>query len=101
MLGAQSSMTLIIASRPNIYSGSPLDRAAERRDDAAWIEAALADPETLFIPLWRARNLIRKTENGRPEAVYITGEVAVALRMSGSGPWAFLGLLEDRPVFAI
>ncbi|MBV8402067.1 MAG: NAD(+) diphosphatase [Acetobacteraceae bacterium] len=94
-------MTLIVASHPNVYSGSPIDRAAERRDDAAWIEAALADPDTLLVPLWRARNLIRKTENGRPEAVYITGEVAVALRMSGSGPWAFLGLLEDRPVFAI
>jgi NAD+ diphosphatase len=37
---------------------------------------------------------------GHPEAVYISGEAAAALRMKG-GPWAFLGLLEDRAVFAI
>jgi NAD+ diphosphatase len=94
-------LTLIIASRPNVYSGSPLDRAAEKRDDAGWIEAALADPDTLFVPLWRARNLVRAAEGGRPEAVYISGEAAAVLRMSGSGPWAFLGLLAGRPVFAI
>ena len=94
-------MPLIVASRPNVYSGSPLDRAAEKRDDAGWIEAALTDPDTLFVPLWRARNLVRIVEGGRPEAVYISGAAAAALRMSGSGPWAFLGLLAGRPVFAI
>jgi NAD+ diphosphatase len=94
-------VTLIIASRPNVYSGSPLDRAADKRDDAAWIEAALAHPDTLFVPLWRARNLIRLTEQGCPEAVYISGEAAAALRMSGNGAWAFLGLLAGRPVFAV
>ena len=36
------------------YTGSPLDRAAER-DDEAWIAAALAHPDTLFAPVWRSR----------------------------------------------
>jgi NAD+ diphosphatase len=35
-----------------------------------------------------------------PEAVYITGETAAKLRMS-DGAWAFLGLLQDKAVFAI
>ncbi|WP_431270931.1 hypothetical protein [Dankookia sp. P2] len=43
-------MLSIPASRPNAYTGSPLDRAALRREDADWIAAALADPDTLFTP---------------------------------------------------
>jgi NAD+ diphosphatase len=39
-------------------------------------------------------------ESGAPEAVYISGEAAAQLRMS-HGSWAFLGLLDDKAVFAI
>jgi NAD+ diphosphatase len=93
-------VTYIIASRTNVYSGSPLDRAAERREDAAWIDAALHLPDTLYVPVWRARNLMRQDEQGRPEAVYISAEAAKALHMAG-GPWTFLGTLDDKPIFAI
>ncbi len=97
-------MTLILASRPNVYSSSPLDRIALRREDADWIAAKLADPDTLFVPVWRSRNLVRGTGEGTPEAVYISGEMAATLRMQDAphgAPWAFLGILEDRAVFAI
>lgn len=93
-------MTLILASRPNVYSSSPLDRVATRREDPAWIEQQLACPDSLFVPVWRNRNLVRGMEARNPEAVYISGEAAAALRMR-DGPWAFLGLLEGRAVFAI
>lgn len=93
-------MTLILASRPNVYTGSPLDRAANRRDDTAFIEAALASPTSLFAPVWRARNLMRGRAEGRPEAVFLTHEAADAVRMAG-GPWAFLGLQDGVPLFAV
>ncbi|HEY2132743.1 MAG TPA: NAD(+) diphosphatase [Acetobacteraceae bacterium] len=93
-------MTLILASRPNVYSSSPLDRIATRREDPAWIAEKLIDPESLFVPVWRTRNLVRGAGEGNPEAVYISGETAHTLRMQ-DGPWAFLGILEDRAVFAI
>jgi NAD+ diphosphatase len=93
-------MTLILASRPNTYSGSPLDRAGSRREDSAWIAAALADPATLWAPVWRARNLLRGVAEDRPEAVFLTGAAAGAVRMAG-GPWAFLGLLGETPLFAV
>ncbi len=93
-------MSLILASRPNVYSSSPLDRIASRREDVAWIEQQLHAPETLWVPVWRNRNLVRGTEAGTPEAVYITGEMAETLRMQG-GPWAFLGLLDGRATFAV
>jgi NAD+ diphosphatase len=88
------------ASRPNAYTGSPLDRAANRRDDAAFIEAALADPEALFAPVWRAKSLMAGVEAGAPQAVLMQGRLAHALRQA-AGEWAFLGLLDERPVFAL
>jgi NAD+ diphosphatase len=99
-----SIVTLILASRPNVYSSSPLDRIATRRDDHAWIEQQLRDPNSLFVPVWRNRNLVRGLPEGDPEAVYLSGEMAAALRVHGAGtsaPWAFLGMLDDVPVFAI
>lgn len=93
-------MTLILASRPNVYSCSPLDRIATRREDHAWIQQQLANPELLFVPVWRNRNLVAGMEQNAPEAVYITGEAAGTLKMQ-NGPWAFLGLLDGKAVFTI
>jgi len=93
-------MSVILASRPNAYTGSPLDRAAAKRDDDDWIAAALGQPDTLFAPVWRSRNLMRGVAEGRPEAVFLTEAAAEAVRMSG-GPWAFLGLQGETPVFAV
>ena len=93
-------MPPIPASRPNAYTGSPLDRAAALRDDDAWIEARLADPASLFVPVWRAKTLVHDAGDGRPEAVFLTGEAASAVRMSG-GAWAFLGLMREAAVFAV
>lgn len=94
-------MTLILASRPNVYSSSNLDRIATRREDPQWIADKLQDPETLFVPVWRTKNLVRTTEAGEPEAVYVSGDMAHLLRMQGDGAWAFLGILDDRAVFAL
>jgi NAD+ diphosphatase len=97
-------MLSLPASRPNAYTGSPLDRAAARREDADWIHAALAAPDTLFAPVWRSRSLLRGVADGHPEAVLLTGEAASALRVTPDNterPWAFLGLWQDRPVFAL
>ena len=60
----RAPMLSIPASRPNAYSGSPLDRAANRREDSAFIDAALADPETLFAPVWRSRSLMKGVADG-------------------------------------
>jgi NAD+ diphosphatase len=92
-------MLAIPPKRANAYTGSPLDRAAEKRDDADWIAARLADPQSLFLPVWRARSLVRPGTAGQ-EAVLLTGEAAGALRMAG-GPWAFLGLWGERACFAV
>jgi NAD+ diphosphatase len=93
-------MSLILATRPNAYSGSPLDRAGARREDGAWIAAALADPAALWAPVWRARSLLRGVAEDRPEAVFLAGAASEPVRVAG-GAWAFLGLRGESPVFAI
>ncbi|HKM62751.1 MAG TPA: NAD(+) diphosphatase [Acidisphaera sp.] len=87
------------ARRPNTYTASPIDRAAHRRDDEAWIASAIASADALFVPVWRAKSLVRETD-ASIEAVFLTGDAATAVRLA-DGPWAFLGLLGDRPVFAV
>ena len=94
------TVPLILASRPNVYSSNPLDRISARREDTAWVEERLVHPDTLFVPVWRSRNLIRGMDEGAPEAVYIYGETAVELRMKG-GPWALLGMHGQQAVFAV
>lgn len=93
-------MTPISASRPNVYTGSPLDRAGHLRDDAAWIDARLKDPATRFVPVWRAKTLVHGMDAGQPAAVFLPGDHAHTLRTAG-GPWAFLGLHGADAVFAI
>jgi len=93
-------VTLIRPSRPNAYTGNPLDRAVSLRDDVAWVDARLADPDSIFVPIWRGRSLLRGMDAARPEPVFLTGEAAAACRMAG-GPWAFLGLLRGVAVFAV
>ncbi len=95
---------MIRASRPNVYTGSPLDRAGERRDDTDWIEAARIHPETRFAVVWRARSLMRGTAAGQPEAVFLGPDAAAGLHRAGGdagAPWAFLGMRDGVPVFSI
>ncbi len=93
---------MIRASRPNVYTGSPLDRAGEKRDDQVWIDAARSHPQSLFAVVWRARNLMRGTADGQPEAVFLTAAAARPLHDGDAdAPWAFLGLREGVPVFSV
>ena len=89
-------MSSILASRPNVYTGSPLDRAGHLRDDAEWIEARLTDVSSLFVPVWRGKTPVQ----GEGQAAYVPSEAAGALRAAG-GPWAFLGLRGETAVFAV
>ncbi len=42
-------------SNPNTFANNPLDRASERRGDADWLAAKLADPSSRIVPLWRLK----------------------------------------------
>jgi len=44
------------------FAGSPLDRSAVARRDAAWVEKQLGDPATRFLPLWKLDPLVKVAE---------------------------------------
>jgi NAD+ diphosphatase len=83
---------------PNVFAGPYLDRAAHLRKDAAWVAAALADPATLIVPLWQARNLVRRGDRVSNAAfIEVTHEVR---RTLSDGDLVLLGQFHGRAVFA-
>ncbi len=90
-------MRPIPASRANVYTGSPIDRASNQRDDPAFITAAFTSANARFVPVWRAKSLMQGAAEGTPTAVFLPREFA-ADSLEGR-PWAFLGLHDASPVF--
>lgn len=93
-------MRPIPPSRANAYTGSPIDRVSQLRDNEALVAESFTAPGTLFVPLWRARSLVRNMAEGAPSAVLLTTDEAAALRDAG-GVWAMLGRLNGQAVFTI
>jgi NAD+ diphosphatase len=53
----------------NVYSGPYVDRASALRTDDGWLKAALADPATRFVPVYRSKSLV--TRGAAPAAVLV------------------------------
>jgi NAD+ diphosphatase len=86
-------------SHPNLLAGPYLERAAHWRKDEERLRAALADPATLFVPVWRARSAVVTSSDGRASAYFAMGAEALAgLDTSG---YILLGEFRERVVFAV
>jgi NAD+ diphosphatase len=70
-----------------------LDRAAGLRDDPAWIDARLNDPDVAIIPMWRERCLA----NG--DAPIVLGSGTASTVRAAANCVAFLGLDHHGPRF--
>jgi NAD+ diphosphatase len=81
--------------RPNVYTGAPLDRTAERRADPAFIAAARAHPHAIVAPIWRTQSLFLG------EAARFFSMAETVSLAPQEEHWIFLGLWEQRPVFAL
>ena len=93
-------MSLVLPKNPNVFANSPLDRAAHLRTNQDWLAGALSDKRTLFIPVWKLMPFLIKNREGRREAGWITGELALPLMRPGATT-IFLGVHRDTPHFAI
>jgi NAD+ diphosphatase len=83
---------------PNVFAGPYLDRAAHLRKDAAYVAAALAAPGTLIVPLWQARNLVRRGDRASSAVLFeATHEIR---RELPDGEFVLLGQFRGRVVFA-
>ena len=83
---------------PNVFAGPYLDRAAHLRKDAGFVASSLADPGSLLVPLWQARNLLQRAGHARSAALV---EVRHSLRAEvPDGELVLLGLFRGRACFA-
>lgn len=86
-----------INAPPHVYSSVGYDRAAERRDDAAFQAAALRDPESRFLVLHGLKPLFVEDAAG-PRPLFVGPDALAGHRPES--PF-FLGLHAGRVVFAV
>ncbi|HKE93772.1 MAG TPA: NAD(+) diphosphatase [Povalibacter sp.] len=85
-------------SSPNYLSGPYLERIAQLRKDQERLRAALDNPATLFVPVWRSNSLIART-TGTFAAQFVAG-----LRQFGeidSAETILLGEFRGQLCFAV
>ena len=82
---------------PNILAGPSLERAAHRRKDEAYVQALLADPRTLFVPVWQTRNSVLR-QGELLAAHFVTGMQALGAIVVTD--YVLLGEFRGQAVFA-
>ncbi len=93
-------MSIVLPKNPNVFANSPLNRAGHLRSDQDWLKSALADKQSLFIPVWKLMPFLIKNREGKRETGWVTGELALPLTRPGAIV-IFLGLYRDSAHFAI
>jgi NAD+ diphosphatase len=92
---------------PNYYAASGFDRAGLRRREMEWIRERLADPTSVFVPVWRSQNLVIEVEGAEPRAAGLTVEVLAAAGHCdideglAQGQLVFLGVVDGKAHFAM
>ena len=83
------------------FTGNPLDRASEKRTDAAWIEAQRRDPSSLILPMWRLQPFLLSGEKNAPAELGLFRPGLCETMAAPDAPWVFLGLEGERALFAL
>ena len=84
----------------NVFAGNPLDRASERRGDAAWLKQKLDDPDSLALAIWNGKPFVETAKSGGQQIAYLP--VNLAEELSGGGErLLFMGLWKETAVFAV
>jgi len=83
------------------FTGNPLDRASEKRTDAAWIEAKRRDPSSLILPMWRLQPFLLSGEKSAPAELGLFRPGLCEPMAAPDAAWVFLGLEGDRALFAL
>jgi NAD+ diphosphatase len=95
---------------PNFYAHPGFERAGLRRRETGWILERIADPGSLFVPVWRNQNLVVELDGGEPRAAVLASDAVAAIlgaSYAGAeehlarGEVVFLGVVEERAHFAL
>ena len=87
----------------HIFTGHGLDRATDRRGDAAWIEELRARPDARFMLFREGRPLVRlDTGGGVTEPVLLSRREIETIEAEAASKATFLGLNDAQtPLFAL
>jgi NAD+ diphosphatase len=94
---------------PNYYAHPGFERAGLRRREPDCIRERVADPASVFVPVWRSHNLVIELADGEPRAARLTVEALVAVygeigdvdERLARGEVVFLGVIDERAHFAL
>jgi len=84
----------------NVFAGNPLDRASYRRAEPDWVEARLADPDSLALVMWNGRPMVENRKEGGAQIAYVRADLARELS-AGMERLLFMGLWKETAVFAL
>ncbi|MEL7186487.1 MAG: NAD(+) diphosphatase [Pseudomonadota bacterium] len=80
----------------NVFAGAFVDRSGELRKDGEWLERALANPASTFVPVWGDRCLI----GGEPATAILLDRADIDDCIDDHNV-IFLGLFRGEPAFAV
>jgi NAD+ diphosphatase len=84
------------------FSGSPLNRASEKRANSDWIESRLHDPSSLIFPMWRLEPFLLGSQKLAAPAKLGLLRPGIAEPLADrEAPCIFLGLDGETALFAI
>lgn len=85
---------------PNVFAGAFVDRSGEMRKDADWLDEALSDKETRFVPVWGDHCLV----SPEPAQLVLLQRPAIEAYLAlhqDDNNHIFLGLFRGTPAFAV
>jgi len=80
----------------NVFAGAFVDRSGEMRKDADWLNEALSNPETRFVPVWGDHCLV----GGDPLQLMLLERHQIENFLDEHNQ-IFLGLFRGKPAFAV
>src|SRR3989344_9169822 len=83
----------------NTFAGNPLNRASDRRGDAAWLAAQLSSSDARGLVLGNGKPLAEKAKDGGVQIAYLPARLAAELA-GGNERLLFMGLWQETAVFA-
>jgi NAD+ diphosphatase len=88
-----------VPQRPNVYSGSYVDRASHLRKDETWLRAAFDDPDALLVPVWGQLNLVDISAD--PPAARLLARARLQATGVAITEAIYLGQFRSRVCFAV
>lgn len=94
------SAAMPLTAFQNTFAGNPLDRASDRRTDAAWLAEQLASADSLGFVMWNGRPFVEPAKDGGVQIAYLPAKLVGELA-GGSERLLFMGLWKETAVFAV